>query len=63
MLALIDSSDIDMLVSVESIAEAIKNATGSAPIKVKNTVSEMNNLGTKITKNVTNKAYDLKGAI
>ena len=63
VLALIDSSDVDILVPVESTAEAIKDAAVSASIKMKDAVSGLKNIGTKITKNVTIKVYNLKGAI
>ena len=63
VLALIDSADVDILVPVESTAEAIKDVAESASIKVKDAVSGMKNIGTKVAKNVTIKVYDLKGAI
>ena len=63
VLALIDSDDVDILVPVESTAEAIKDVAETASIKVKDAVSGMKNIGLKVAKNVTIKVYDLKGAI
>lgn len=58
-LAMIDSADVNLLVPIKSTAEAIKDVTEDASIKVKDAVSDLKDTGSALAKNVTIKVYDL----
>lgn len=56
---MIDSADVNLLVPIKSTAEAIKDVTEDASIKVKDAVSDLKDTGSALAKNVTIKVYDL----